>query len=297
MDHLPPGVTDMSPFARFASALRQFFRTPKGLLLLILIVLLAIAVPGAGSRLVLPGLAAAVAAAVVVDVAIVRVKDGTWVFPSGAVLTALLVAMVLSAHERWYVTAITSAVAVVSKYVLRTRSANIFNPAALGIVLTFFVFSTAQSWWGALPDVAPPAMVVLFATGIFITDRVNKMPMVLAFLGAYYTLFTATAFLGDPRAVAEIYRTPDLQAVLFFSFFILTDPPTSPTKYRDQILCGVLVAVISYTVFEWLGAVYYLLAGVLAGNVWEAWRRWRLQRTRSQRPGRSAAALSDPTLS
>jgi len=24
--------------------------------------------------------------------------------------------------------------------------------------------------------------------------------------------------------------------------------------------------------FEWIGAAHYLLAGVLAGNVWEAWR-------------------------
>ena len=69
--------------------------------------------------------------------------------------------------------------------------------------------------------------------------------------------------------------------MLFFAFFILTDPPTSPTKYRDQIICGVLVAVVSYAVFEWIGAVYYLLAGVLAGNVWEAWRRKRIRIQRS----------------
>jgi hypothetical protein len=29
-------------------------------------------------------------------------------------------------------------------------------------------------------------------------------------------------------------------------------------------------------VFELVGAAYYLLAGVLVGNVWEAWRRWHL---------------------
>ena len=34
-----------------------------------------------------------------------------------------------------------------------------------------------------------------------------------------------------------------------------------------------IVAVVSYAFFEWAGVVYYLLAGVLAGNVWEAWRR------------------------
>ncbi|MEI9971223.1 MAG: hypothetical protein WDO73_03730 [Ignavibacteriota bacterium] len=38
-------------------------------------------------------------------------------------------------------------------------------------------------------------------------------------------------------------------------------------------MCGVLVALVGFAFFEWAGVVYYLLAGVLAGNVWEAWRR------------------------
>jgi Na+-translocating ferredoxin:NAD+ oxidoreductase RnfD subunit len=96
---------------------------------------------------------------------------------------------------------------------------------------------------------------------------------VLAFLGAYFLLFTVTAFASNPRWVAEIFRSPDLEAALFFAFIILTDPPTSPAKYPDQIVCGILVAAVSYAIFEWAGVVYYLLAGVLVGNVWEAWRR------------------------
>jgi predicted branched-subunit amino acid permease len=79
--------------------------------------------------------------------------------------------------------------------------------------------------------------------------------------------------VSDPQWVAEVFRTPDLEAALFFAFIILTDPPTSPAKYRDQIACGAIVAAVSYAFFEWAGVVYYLLAGVLAGNVWEAWRR------------------------
>lgn len=82
------------------------------------------------------------------------------------------------------------------------------------------------------------------------------------------------------RSPTEVFRTPDLQAALYFAFFILTDPPTSPVKYRDQIVCGVIVALVSYAVFEWVGAVYYLLAGVLVGNIWEAWRRTNLRRIR-----------------
>jgi hypothetical protein len=53
----------------------------------------------------------------------------------------------------------------------------------------------------------------------------------------------------------------------------LTDPPTSPAKYRDQVICGAIVAAASFALFEAAGVVYYLLAGVLAGNLWEAWRR------------------------
>jgi Na+-translocating ferredoxin:NAD+ oxidoreductase RnfD subunit len=150
----------------------------------------------------------------------------------------------------------------------------VFNPAALGIVASYYVFHTGQSWWGALPEVSPAwVLAVLLLTGVFITDRVNKMPLVLTFLGTYYLLFTATAYLGNPSHVSEIYRAPDLHAALFFAFIILTDPPTSPAKYPDQYIFGVIVAVISYSIFEWLGTVYFLLAGVLVANVWEAWRR------------------------
>jgi len=55
----------------------------------------------------------------------------------------------------------------------------------------------------------------------------------------------------------------------------LTDPPTSPVKYPGQLICGVIVAVVSFAIFEWLGVAYYLLAGVLAGNIWEGLHRWR----------------------
>ena len=251
---------------------KKFFKTPKGLLTIILAVFAAMALPGQGVRAV-AGLASATIAAGLVDVLILRVRKKVWEFPSGAVLTAMIVAMVLRAQEPWYVTAVTSVIAILSKYVFRSRTANVFNPAALAIIVSFYAFHTGQSWWGALTDVTPVGKVALVAAGVYIAGRVNKMPLVLAFLGAYFVLFTVTAFVSDPLSVAEIFRTPDVEAALYFAFIILTDPPTSPAKYPDQIVCGLIVAVVSYAFFELAGVVYYLLAGVLAGHVWEAWRR------------------------
>lgn len=265
--------------------LRRFFKTPKGLLTIVFGILVAIAAPHEGIRLVSPGLLSAVLVAGLMDVLILRTRHTRWEFPSGAVLTALIVAMVLSAQTPWYVVASTSAVAVISKWVFRARAGNVFNPAALALVAMYPVFHANQSWWGALPEVAPIAQVALVAAGVFIADRVNKMPLVLAFLGLYYLLFTVTAFVSDPAWVSEVFRTPDLQAGLYFAFFILTDPPTAPVTYRDQLVFAAIVAAASYAIFEWTGAVYYLLAGVLVGNAWEGWRRYRFRSSR-----RSAAA-------
>jgi Na+-translocating ferredoxin:NAD+ oxidoreductase RnfD subunit len=252
-------------------------RTPKGLLLIVLAVFAAVAAPGEGIRAVALGMGSASVAAGTVDTLILRARKKRWEFPSGAVLTAMIVAMVLRAQEPWYVVAMTSIAAVLSKYLFRARSANVFNPAALAIVASFYVFHTGQSWWGALPEAPAWAQLVLPVAGLFITDRVNKMPLVLAFLGSYFLLFTLTAFVAQPRLVAEVFRPPDVEAALFFAFIILTDPPTSPPKYLDQVVCGALVGLVSFAFFEWAGVVYYLLAGVLAGNVWEAWRRANLR--------------------
>lgn len=259
--------------------LRRFFQTPKGLLTAVLAVLVAMAAPGQGGRAVAFGLATAIAAAGALDAVILRVRKGRWEYPSGAVLTAAIVVMVLRAQEPWYVSTATAVIAVASKYVFRAGEANVFNPAALAVVASYYLFHAGESWWGAQVDVQGPAKLVLMGAGVYITNRVNKIPLVLTFLGAYFALFTATAFAGNPLPIAEIFRSPDLEMALYFAFFILTDPPTSPPRYRDQVICGPIVAVVSYAVFKLSGLVYFPLAGVLAGNVWEAWRRARQRRT------------------
>lgn len=258
--------------------MKRFFKTPKGILTIILAVLIVIAAPHEGWHLIMPQLHVAIFAAGLVDMLILRYRHGRWEFPSGAVLTAMIVTMVLSPFGKWWVPAVTSAVAVGAKYILRHRAANIFNPAALGLVLAYYAFGSGESWWGALPEIPMWGLAILVASGIFMADRVNKLPAVVAFLGAYYALFTAMAFIGDPTPVAEIFRSPDLQAALYFAFFMLTDPPTAPTRYQDQILFAAIVAASSFALFEWLGVVYYLSAGLLVGNAWEAWRRSRKAR-------------------
>jgi Na+-translocating ferredoxin:NAD+ oxidoreductase RnfD subunit len=251
----------------------RFFRTPKGLLIIVLGVLAAIAARDAGPQAVLIEMLAACIPAMAIDVIALRMRRHRWVFPDGALLTAMIVAMIVSPLEPWYVSAVTASIAVASKYVFRARTANVFNPAALALLATFYLFHPRQSWWGALPDVAPLAVVALFATGLFITQRVDRLPAMLSFLGVYFTLVTADAFLGNARDVAGLYRPPDVNAALFFAFFMVTDPPTSPPRTRDQLTFGTLTAIASFVLFLTIGRAYFLLAGLLLANLWESWRR------------------------
>ncbi|HEY7394030.1 MAG TPA: RnfABCDGE type electron transport complex subunit D, partial [Gemmatimonadaceae bacterium] len=131
----------MTPRAAVAS-LRRFFRTPKGLVIIALVVLLVPAAMAEGVARVEPIVAAAVLTAMTIDVVLLRWREGRWMFPDGALLTGLFVAMILSPHEPWRVAAITSAIAIVSKYVFRVRNANVFNPAALALVVTFYLYHT-----------------------------------------------------------------------------------------------------------------------------------------------------------
>ena len=251
----------------------RFLKTPKGLLLALLTVTTIVALANQPFDDAAPAVLIAMAVAALLDMGIIWVLRSEWEFPSGALLTGLIIGVILRPQEPTSVVVAVSVIAIVSKHVLRTRWSNIFNPAALALVVSSFLFSTGQSWWGSMPDLGPLGIIVLCAAGLFIADRINKLPLVVVFLGAYFALFTAASFLGKPVDVAEVFRTPDLQATLFFAFFMVDDPPTCPVRYEDQIPFGLIVAVASFVIFIVVGAIYFLPAGLLVANGWESGRR------------------------
>jgi Na+-translocating ferredoxin:NAD+ oxidoreductase RnfD subunit len=239
--------------------------TAKGQMLTILMVLFAIAAPSAGGIALLPNLAGAVLAGCLIDFTWLAVSSRRVRFPTSALLSSLFVFGILSAQESWLAVAWTSAFAVLAKRILRTEREHIFNPAAIALVWAPIAFGSGESWWGALGDVSWLWIPALLVLGAFLIERLNKFPLVLTFLAVYFAFFTL-ASVSNPGAVAEMFREPFLQAALFLAFFMLTDPPTSPNRYLDQVWFGALAAVIA-GVAQLLGAgQVYLLIGILVPN-------------------------------
>jgi Na+-translocating ferredoxin:NAD+ oxidoreductase RnfD subunit len=248
----------MSPMARF-------LRTPKAQLLVIFALLAAIAAPAAGGVSLEANLLAAIVPACLIDGVWMSLSARRFRFPTSALLSAIIVFFILSSRESWLVVAWTSSFAIISKHVLRSEREHIFNPAALALIWAPIAFGSGESWWGALGDLSMAWIPVLLVTGLFVTDRLNKFPLVLTFLAVYFGFFTI-ASVANPRGVAEMFRAPFVEAALFLALFMLTDPPTSPNRYLDQVWFGVLAAVCA-GVAQLLGAgQVYLLLGVVIPN-------------------------------
>ena len=276
------------PQTDYVRLVKRVLRTPKGILFLLLGFITLLAIPGQGAAQAVPHVLSAMAAAAVADVVVQRLGRKVLIFPLGGLLTGLIIALVLAPQEPWIVPVAASVLAVASKQLFRTRLANVFNPAALALVMATVLWDSGQSWWGALPDFGWAAVPVLLVTGVFMADRIKKLPLVLAFLGPYFAWFTVASFLGQAGGVAEIFRAPDLQAVLFFAFFMVDDPPTCQVRYRDQVAFGVIVAASCYLIFQAFGWVYFLPAGLLVGNAWEGLRKRSV--------GRRVRVASQPAL-
>jgi len=278
----------------------RWLRTPKGQLLGIFAIMLAIVAPAGGPAL-LPNLLAALVPACLIDGVWMAIEIRRWRAPTSALLCGLIIFFILSTNESWLVVGWTSSFAILSKRILRGDREHFFNPAALALLWAPIAFGSGESWWGAFGDMPRIWIAVLLLLGAFLTDRLNKFPVVLAFLAAYFGFFTL-ASLGNPTGVAEMFREPFLQAALFLAFFMLTDPPTSPNRYADQVGFGILAAV-SAGVAQLMGAgQVYLLVGVLVSNAALAVVRYARRRRSestvlgvqtSAYPGRYAARTAE----
>ena len=254
----------------------MFARTPKGLLTGVLLGLTLVAGRVEGVRLVGPGWLTAVGVAALMDAPLLRWQKGRWQFPSGAVLTGMLIALVLSSFEPWYVFAAAAAIAIAGKYADPHERSRMSSIRRLPGWWPSSTCSTPRRTGGArCLRLCPP----------------RPWPLLLG-TGAVRAPTASTSCRSCSRSWRPTSRCLRLQPLswtratwrrsLWHPIYwpssssrasCSTDPPTSPTRVPAQVVCGILVASVSVGIFLWNGGAHYLLGGVLAGNVFEAVRR------------------------
>ncbi|RTE10944.1 RnfABCDGE type electron transport complex subunit D [Paenibacillus whitsoniae] len=188
-------------------------------------------------------------------------------FPDGSMITGMIIALILSTSTSWYVVSATALISISSKYLLSYKKKPIFNPAAFGLLASLLLFRTGQSWWGAFGDLPAWTTILLLVGGYWTVNRVNKFPMVFSYLGTTFVLLLIMGIVhfGD---ASDAFRSPFINATLFFALFMLTDPPTTPAKEKEQYIFGFLCSAVGVIIYGIFGGLMYLFIPLLIGNLY-----------------------------
>jgi hypothetical protein len=173
-------------------------------------------------------------------------------FLLSAHISGLAVSMLLYANQRLLPIVFAAVAAISSKYLFRAgmngHSRHFFNPSNLGITMTLLAFpwvGIAQPYMftenlSGAGDWVLPAIII--CSGTFLNAKLTKrIPLILAWLGAFVLQATVRHFLLGNLFLPSLNPMTGV-AFLLFTFYMVTDPATTPSSARGQMAFGASVA-------------------------------------------------------
>ena len=144
------------------------------------------------------------------------------------------------------VACLAAVITIAGKFLIRIRGKHVFNPTNGGIVAMLLL--TGHVWvspgqWGTAASFA----FLMACAGMLVVMRAARSDVTVAFIVCYASLvFGRSLYLGEPLTI-PIHRL-ESGAFLLFSFFMISDPKTTPDSRAGRILFATLVAATGWYV-------------------------------------------------
>ncbi|PEM43190.1 RnfABCDGE type electron transport complex subunit D [Bacillus toyonensis] len=186
-----------------------------------------------------------VSATTITELIWVKVLYKKWSFPLSAVITGIGVSLLLSSHVLWAY-ALTACLSISFKFIIRYKGAHVFNPNNLALVVMLvllpdYAVSTPKQWTNGIG-----IMLCIMLLGLFVAYMANRLETVLTFLFSFTAFGLARHFVFGAPLMAAL--GPLMGAGLqLFSFYMITDPKTTPGTRKARICFAFLVALIDAT--------------------------------------------------
>lgn len=165
-----------------------------------------------------------------------------------ALISALSLCLILRSNFLLWIS-LGAILSIASKFILRLNNKHIFNPTNFGIVA---LLGTGQIWvsagqWGNFAFFA----FLMACLGFLVVFRSSRSDVTIAFLFFYLSFIFARSYsLGEPMTI-PIHRIQS-GALLLFSFFMISDPKSTPDSRLGRIVFALLVAIGAYWIqFKW----------------------------------------------
>jgi Na+-transporting NADH:ubiquinone oxidoreductase, subunit NqrB len=231
--------------------------------------------------------------------------------PRSAAISALSLAL-LFRSDRLILLPLAAALAIASKFVLRIRGKHVFNPSAFAIVVLMLASNhvwVSPGQWGSVAFFA----FLIIGLGGLVVHRAARTDVTWAFMAFWIVvLFARTLRLGEPLTIP--FHRLESGSLLLFTFFMISDPKTTPDSRIGRIAFAALVAAgaayVQFTLYRTNGLLWSLAVCSLAvplidalirgaryqwsgGTSWfDASRSWFWSRFRAaSRPSASAASM------
>ncbi len=162
-----------------------------------------------------------------------------------ALITSCSLCLLLRA-DAWWIPLCAASFAMASKFILRWRGKHILNPANGAIIFSLLVFENAWVSPGQWGNTAFYAFLFACAGGLVVM-RAQRADVTIAFLLFYGgMILLRSLYLGEPLSI-PVHRL-ESGALLLFSFFMISDPKTTPNARPARIFYAFLVALGAYLV-------------------------------------------------
>lgn len=209
-------------------------------------------------------------------------------FPLSAAISGMGLSILVNyAHGSW-LPLIPIFFTVASKYLFTFNGRHLYNPTLFGITAALYLgqgmisASPAYQWGGSMAMVA---YVVTAALALFVF-RIGRSWLIGGFIGFYMLELAIRAYITRHHVPPETLFLGALTSPAFylFSFFMITDPATSPSSRRGQLLmAGSIVLIdlllhlkLSLSTLFWAGFYWFTARGLwLHGQaLWQERGKW-----------------------
>ena len=191
--------------------------------------------------------------------------NGASVNAKSALISGLSLCLLLRTN-RVELAVLAAVIAIAAKFVIRFRGKHIFNPTNGGIVALMLL--TDQVWvspgqWGSVAFFA----FFMACVGGLVVKRAARADVTYAFITFYCALmFGRSIYLGEPLAIP--FHRLESGALLLFTFFMISDPKTTPDTRAGRVLFAALVAFgawyVQFRLFRTNGPLWSLAACSMA---------------------------------
>jgi enediyne biosynthesis protein E5 len=161
--------------------------------------------------------------------------------PRSALISGLSLCLLLRTSSP-ALAVLAAGVTLSSKFLLRVRGKHVFNPTNFGIVA--LMLATGGAVWVSPGQWGSAAFFgfLVACLGGLVVNRAARSDVTYAFLAFYLAiLFGRALWLGQPLAIP--LHQLESGAFLIFTFFMISDPKTTPDSRAGRILFALLVAL------------------------------------------------------